>query len=160
VARNVTGTTGQPAVVPQLWKCDPTKSGSVDVCDFGEFGVAVPNTTGDKSLTQLNTATRGAASVLLATSRFLYLGFDDATTGAQLFRTRVASPSAISDFQGQNGCAAGTAGCSGLGGAGLGDATTTTRFLDAKAVTAGGKTTVYVLGAGASGAQRLYAIGE
>jgi hypothetical protein len=160
VARNVKGTTGQPAVVAQLWRCDPTQGGvTSSACDVGDWSMAAPNTSGDKALTQLGVATRGAVSVLLATSGYLYLGFDDATAGAQLFRTQAASPVAMPDFQGHNGCAAGTAGCSGLGGAGLGDATMT-RFLDARAVTANGRTTVYVLAAGATGAQKLFAVEE
>ena len=156
VARNVkSGST--PAVVPQLWVCDPTTSAPVDACDFGDWSLAAPNTSGDAVLTQLNVATRGALSVLLATSKYLYVGFDDAG-GAQLYRTSKV-PAAPSDFTGTGGCAAGTAACPGLGGAGLGDATMT-RFLDAKAVTVNGQTTVYLLAAGTTGAQKLFAVEE
>jgi hypothetical protein len=152
LARNVTGSS--PAVVPQLWICDPSVNDFLDGC----WSLVAPNTTGDTGLTQLNTATRGAVSVLLATSKYLYLGFDDATTGVQLFRAS-AVPTRISDFKGSGGCSAGTAGCVGLGGGGFGSATLT-RFLGAQAVTIAGSTTVYVTVVGASGAMRLIAIGE
>jgi len=156
LARNVIGSS--PSVVPQLWFCDPTSAGPASACDASDWTHVVPNTSGDGNLTQLNVATRGAVSVLLATSKYLYLGFDDATTGVQLFRTSVV-PTRISDFKGSDGCSAGTAGCVGLGGGGFGDATRT-RFLGAQAITIAGSTTVYATVAGASGAMRLIAVGE
>ncbi|MBK9515878.1 MAG: hypothetical protein IPO09_00740 [Anaeromyxobacter sp.] len=97
-------------------------------------------------------------SVLLATARYLYLGFDDAVNGAQLFRAAVA-PTRLSDFKGRDGCSVGAAGCVGLGGAGFG-APARTRFLDARALAAGGQTTVYVAAGDASGPLQLFALPE
>jgi hypothetical protein len=156
LARNVRGTS--PAVVPQLWQCDPTSTGEVDACDAADWSLAVPDASGDGQLTQLGVATHGAVSVLLATDRYLYLGFDDATTGAQLYRSEVV-PARLSDFKGHDGCSAGAPGCVGLGGPGLGDPALT-RFLDARAVTAAGATTVYVAAGDGAAPLQLFAVPE
>jgi len=157
LARNVQGTS--PPVVPQLWRCDPTQSGGTDACESGDWSLAAANTSGDRGLTQLGVASNGAASLLLATSHYLYLGFDNAETGVQVYRTEAAPTSAL-DFRGRDGCVAGTAGCQGLGGNGLGLGTTVTRLFDAKAVTAGGVTTVYLAAGDATSPLRLFAITE
>jgi hypothetical protein len=157
MARNVVGSS--PAVLPQLYVCDPSRSLDGDACDAFDWSLAAANTTGDRSLTQLGIATNGAVGVLLATGRALYLGFDNAATGVQLYRTEVV-PTAIGDFRGRDGCVAGTAGCQGLGGNGLGLGTAVTRLFDAEAVTVGGVTTVYVAAGDATTALRLFAIPE
>ena len=72
--------------------------------------------------------------MLLATSTHLYLGLDDHARGLHVFRTRAALPG-MSDFTGRDGCVAGTEGCEGLGGDGLGDAAYLKRIFDAKVVT-------------------------
>ena len=156
LARNVSG--ASPAVVPQLWRCDPTGSGALDACEAGDWSLAVPDPGGDGQLTQLGVATHGPVSVLLATERYLYLGFDDAVAGAQLFRSE-GVPAHRSDFKGRDGCPAGTTGCVGLGGAGFG-AAARTRFLDARAVTSGGRTTVYVVAGDGAGPMRIFAVPE
>jgi hypothetical protein len=156
LARNVIGSS--PAVVPQLWRCDPTSTGRADACEPADWSLAVPAAGGDGQLTQLGVATHGAATVLLATERYLYLGFDDATTGAQLYRSE-GVPVHRSDFKGRDGCGAGTPGCVGLGGGGFG-APARTRFLDARAVTSGGRTTVYVAAGNGTGAMRIFAVPE
>lgn len=156
LARNVVGSS--PAVVPQLWRCDPTASGALDACEAADWALAVPDAGGDGQLTQLGVATHGPVSVLLATERYLYLGFDDAVTGAQLYRSE-GVPAHRTDFKGRDGCAAGTAGCVGLGGAGFGS-TARTRFLDARAVTTGGRTTVYVVAGDGAVPSRIFAVPE
>lgn len=156
LARNVQGAT--PAVAPQLWACRPDRTSAESACDPLDWRLAVPNPTGDPLLSQLGVPTHGAVSVLLATGRYLYLGFDDAVNGAQLFRTAVA-PTRLSDFKGRDGCSAGAAGCVGLGGGGFGDPART-RFLDARALDAGGQTTVYVAAGDASGPLQLFALPE
>jgi hypothetical protein len=156
LARNVVG--GSPAVVPQVWRCDPTATGALDACEAGDWSLAVPDPGGDGQLTQLGVGTHGPVSVLLATDRYLYLGFDDAATGAQLYRSE-GIPLHRSSFKGHDGCPAGTAGCVGLGGAGLG-AASRTRFLDARAVTSGGRTTVYVAAGDGVGPMRIFAVPE
>jgi hypothetical protein len=156
LARNVVGTT--PAVVPQLWACDPSWTLDATACDPGDWTLAAPNARADASLTQLDVPTNGAAGVLLATPHYLYLGFDNASTGVQLYRTEVV-PSGFGAFRGRDGCVAGTAGCEGLGGNGFGDAAVT-RLLDAEAVSAGGTTALYVVAGDAAGPLRLYAFPE
>lgn len=156
LARNVQGTT--PAVVPQLWRCDPTATADPTACDPGDWSLAAPNSTGDATLTQLDVPTNGAVTLLLATGRYLYLGFDDATTGAQLYRAEAGQPG-VADFRGRDGCVAGQPGCEGLGGNGFGDATVT-RLFDAEAVTTGGATTLYVAAGDAAAPLRLLAFPE
>ena len=127
-------------------------------CDPDDWTLAAPNQAGDPALTQLGDATNGAVSVLLATSRHLYLGFDNATTGVQLYRAEIA-PASIGDFRGRDGCLAGAAGCQGLGGNGLGTPGLS-RFFDARAVTAAGATTVFLAAGDGSAPLRLFALPE
>jgi hypothetical protein len=124
--RNVVATNG---VTAQLWRCSP--AATADGCDPGDWTVVTPGPASD--LTQLGDPTNGPATVLVATPRYLYLGFDNVKKGAQLFRTAVADPGAISAWTGQGGCSAGAPGCVGLGGGGLGG--TSARFVDAAVVT-------------------------
>jgi hypothetical protein len=61
-----------------------------------------------------------------------------------VFRTANLDPASLSDFAGQGGCVAGSAGCQGLGGDGFGDSSNTS-LLDARlAVDAQGSTALYV----------------
>jgi hypothetical protein len=156
LARNVVGTA--PAVVPQLWACHPARTGDPAACDPGDWDLAAPNTSGDPALTQLDVPTNGAVSLLLATARYLYMGFDNAVTGVQLYRSEVV-PSGAGDFRGRDGCLAGTAGCEGLGGNGFGSVSVT-RLFDAKSVTAGAGTTLYLAAGDATAPLRLYSLPE
>jgi len=156
-ARNVTGST--PAVAPQLWACDPTTSGDLAQCDPADWSLAAPNASGDAALTQLGDPANGALSVLVATPSYLYVGFDNAVTGVQLFRTdRV--PSAAGDFRGKDGCAAGSPGCEGLGGYGFGSPLNRTRFLDAEVLSHPGGTSLFVLAGDGVGPSRLFELPE
>jgi hypothetical protein len=123
-ARNVAGSADRPAIVAQLWRCAPTAGPAG--CAPGDWTLVAPDAD-DPFLTRLGGPTSGAVSILAATPRWLYVGFDDEATGVQLFRAARA-PSSASDFEGLGGCAAGTAGCEGLGGAGLGVAGVTRVF--------------------------------
>ena len=76
---------------------------------------------------------RAAATVLAASARYLYLGFNR-PGGARVFRTSNPNPSSLSDFTGQGGCVAGSTGCQGLGGDGFGDSRNA-RFFDARVIT-------------------------
>ena len=76
-----------------------------------------------------------SASFLPATATHLYVGLDAPVRGLHVYRTRAAVPGA-SDFRGREDCIAGTAGCEGLGGDGLGAPAFLTRICDAKVVTA------------------------
>jgi len=153
-ARNVRGSPTQPAAVPQLWRCSPTAGPAQ--CAPGDWSLAAPNTSGDTLLTQLGDETNGAATVLVATAKWLYLGFDNGSTGVQLYRAATA-PRSIADFRGRSGCAAGTAGCQGLGGNGFGDPAVT-RVFDAKALTFGGTTSLWVTAGDGVSPVRVYRI--
>ncbi len=156
-ARNVTGTS--PAVVPQLWKCDPAAAGDPVRCDPADWTLVAPNESLDATLTQLEDPANGAISVLVATPRYLYVGFDNAVTGVQLYRTdRV--PSVPTDLRGRDGCAAGTPGCEGLGGNGFGDPAAFTRFLDAEVSSGAGGTSLFVLAGNGAGPSRLFTLPE
>ncbi len=152
--RNVQGTPTQPSIVPQLWMCSPTAGPAQ--CAPGDWLLAAANASGDTLLTQLGDQTNGAATILVATPKWLYLGFDNGSTGVQLYRAAVA-PQGIADFKGRGGCAAGTAGCQGLGGNGFGDSTVT-RVFDAKALTFGGATSLWVTAGDGIGPVRVYRI--
>jgi hypothetical protein len=135
--RNVylSGTTGP--VGGQLWRCTPTALDAADAlpqCAPADWSLMVPDDGADG---------RAAATLLIASARYLYVGFDRAG-GARVFRTEIPIPSSLSDFAGQGGCVAGSTGCQGLGGDGLGDPSNA-RLLDARVITdAQGKAALYV----------------
>ncbi len=155
-ARNVLGSGAQPTVVPQLWRCAPTAGPAR--CDPGDWALATPNASGDTILTQLGDDTNEAASVLVATPRWLYVGFDNRRTGVQLFRAS-GVPMTVSDFKGRNGCAAGTPGCEGIGGNGFGDRTVTGIF-DAKVLTFAGVPSLWLTAGDGTGPVRIYRVEE
>ena len=154
--RNVQGTATQPAVVAQLWRCSPSLGPSE--CATGDWTLAAPNTAGDALVTQLGDETNGAATLLAATPLWLYLGFDNASTGVQLYRASVA-PQSIGDLSGTNGCVAGSQGCQGLGGNGFGDSKVTHIF-GAQVVNVNGKTSLWIAAGDGSGPERVYKLTE
>ena len=124
--RNVylSGATGP--VGGQLWRCTPTAFDAADAqpqCATTDWSLLVPDDGADG---------RAAATLLAASARYLYLGFNRAG-GARVFRTANLNPSSLSDFTGQGGCIAGSAGCQGLGGDGLGDPSNA-RLFDARVI--------------------------
>jgi hypothetical protein len=133
---------------PQLWCCDPGVRGDPLLCDPSDWYLVAADGT---FRTRLASATATAASLLVATPTHLFVGFDDPVAGIHVFRTAAARPTAASDFTGRDGCAAGTDGCEGMGGDGLG--AMLSQIFDAKAiVTPGGRTDLYLTaGDGAGG---------
>jgi len=129
---------------PQLWMCEPAASGDPAACDPDDWTLAAPNASGDAGLTQLGDTGSTRATLLVATGGWLYLGLEGSPSGVRLFRTSAAVPAAEGDFLGQGGCAAGSAGCQGLGGDGLGDPARNTRFLDARALAPAGGPGLYL----------------
>jgi hypothetical protein len=117
----------------ELWMCRPATL---------DLGLSIQCGPLDWTLVVPASAARGNATVLVATSTHLYLGFNG-TSGVQLFRTSNPAPSGLADFQGAAGCAAGTAGCQGQGGDGFGDASLK-RFLGAHAFDFGAGPLLYV----------------
>jgi hypothetical protein len=85
--------------VPQLWKCDPTLSGSTTECDAGEWSLVAEN--GSTGKTNMNVSTNTKVSILVKNGSQLYVGYDNATTGVQMWRTKsgVSNPTAESDFE-------------------------------------------------------------
>jgi hypothetical protein len=153
-ARNVAGDATEPPVVPQLWRCEP--SGGPGACVSTDWSLAAPDPAG--SLTRLGDPTGEALTVLAATARWLYAGIDDGTAGVQLFRA-AAAPRSAGELRGRGGCAAGSPGCEGLGGAGFGDRGVT-RFLDARVFTAGGVTSLWIVAGDGVGPARLYRVDD
>ncbi|WP_242341183.1 DUF11 domain-containing protein [Anaeromyxobacter sp. SG66] len=131
---------------PQLWSCDPAGGADPAVCDPTDWTLLAADAA---YRTRLGYPGVTAASMLLATPSHLYLGLDDPGAGLHVFRTRAALP-AISDFTGLDGCAAGTPGCQGLGGDGLGTPALT-HILDAKLVSSpDGRTDLFFTARGGS----------
>jgi hypothetical protein len=155
LARNVQGVS--PAIQGQLWRCDPDLAGDLGACDPGDWSLVAPGA--DPAATSIGAPSNGALSLLAATARYLYVGFDDATVGVQVFRAEVA-PSGAGDFRGRDGCFADDPLCPGLGGNGFGSPAVT-RILDAQvAAGPGGRPVLYVVAGDASTPLRLYAIPE
>ena len=134
---------------PQLWRCDPGSGTDPLGCDRADWTlVAADASTGYR--TRLGKPGARAATLLLATSTHLWVGLDD-DAGVHLFRTSAAAPALTSDFVGQGGCVAGTAGCAGFGGDGFGAPAVNTRILDAKVIAwSGGTDLVLAVGDGTS----------
>ena len=153
-ARNVAGDAREPPVVPQLWRCEP--SGGPGACHSADWSLAAPDPGG--SLTRLGDPTGEALTLLAATARWLYAGLDDGTGGVQLFRSS-APPRRAADLRGRAGCAAGSQGCQGLGGAGFGDRRVT-RFLDAKVLNVRGVTALWIVAGDGVGPARLYRVDD
>ncbi len=97
------------AEIPQLWKCVPTLSGSATECDADDWSLVAQNGTTGK--TNFGDANNTKVTMLSANGDYLYVGFDNATTGIEVWRTNVANPSSEGDFSqiGGDGFGAGTA---------------------------------------------------
>ena len=155
-ARNVQGVGAQPAVVPQLWRCAP--SAGPGSCAPGDWTLVAPDEERDPLLTRIGSSTRGAASVLAATPRWLYVAFDDGAAGVQLFRASGAARLAR-EFQGLGGCSADAEGCEGLGGNGFG-APAATRVFAARVLTANGVTSLWIAAGDGVGPVRVFSVDD
>ncbi|HEX5748196.1 MAG TPA: dickkopf-related protein [Archangium sp.] len=147
---------------PQLWRCDPERvSGPAPAtaydCDAGDWVLVAGNGKGDGQLSQFDNP-RNTRLTLLAINRgYLYVGFDNAVDGAVVYRSAVEVPASRSDFTGQGGCVASTAGCAGLGGNGFGQPSVNTRLGDAVTLVDGERGFLYVPVSGGPGTPvRLY----
>ena len=138
---------------PQLWSCNPALGADAAQCEPGDWALVAPNSSGDPQLTQFNNTGNSAITLVAATAQHLYVGFND-SAGVEVFRTSVASASARSDFTGQGGCNAATAGCHGVGGAGLG--TGATRLFDGHAFTYSQLEWVYLSAGDGTTAPRIF----
>jgi len=137
---------------PQLWMCDPGADGQ---CSASEWRLVAANVKLDSTLTQFDDAGNKSISLLAATSSHLYVGFDNAA-GVQIYRAATATPINQADFAGAAGCNASqhTAGCAGIGGAGLGAGAT--KFFDGKALTFSSGEQLFVAAGDGAAAARLF----
>jgi len=140
---------------PQLWSCDPTRSGDTAQCDPGDWFLVAPNTSGDTRLTQFNDATNASVTLLAATPQHLFVGFNNSSRGIVVYRTSNAAAATAADFTGRQGCAAsGGSGCHGLGGDGLGRGLT--RIFDGKALNFAGADFLYLAAGTGTSPVRIY----
>jgi len=140
---------------PQLWACDPTTSGDTGQCEPGDWELVAADANG---LTRFDNVANTTISMVAATPARLYVGFDNAQ-GVVLFRATAAAPAVAADFSGDGGCNASAhpAGCAGLGGAGLGQATTT-RLLDGESASFAGAVYLYLTAGSGSGPVSVYRV--
>jgi hypothetical protein len=141
---------------PQLWACDPAKTGSSTQCDSGDWSLLAPNTSGDLKLSQFNDPNNGAVTLLAASPQHLYVGFNNPVRGAVIYRTANAAAAGASDFTGRSGCAATGSGCPGLGGDGLGAGLT--RLYDGKALQLAGDDYLYVAAGTGTSPVRIFRV--
>jgi len=139
---------------PQLWSCDPARSGSATQCDSGDWSLVAPNTSGDTQATQFNDANNASMTLLAATSQHLYVGFNNSVRGVVLYRTANTTAAAVADFTGRLECSATGSSCPGLGGDGLGAALT--HLYDGRALTLGGTDHLYLAAGTGTSPVRIY----
>jgi hypothetical protein len=139
---------------PQLWSCDPARTGDPTQCDPGDWSLVAPNTSGDVRLTQFNDASNAAVTLLAATPQHLFVGFNNATRGIVVYRASTAAATAAADFSGRQGCAATSTACPGLGGDGLGKGLT--RIYDGKALKFAGADFLYLAAGTGTSPVRVY----
>ena len=144
---------------PQLWSCNPALTGNPTQCDPGDWRLVAPTvSTGtiNGDATQFENPDNNAVTLLAATQTSLYVGFDNAKSGIQIFRTTRPAAAVESDFTGQGGCLAGSPGCQGIGGDGL--AAGMQQVYDSRALGFAGQDYLYVSAAGASGTVSVFRI--
>jgi hypothetical protein len=142
---------------PQLWSCDPAGGADPAACDPGDWTLVAADASG---LTRFGNPNATAATLVVATPTHLYVGFDDAAGGLRIYRTNAATPLTAADFTGAGGCSAADPACPGFGGNGLGDTAGNTRILDAKAISFGGSTLVFVSVGNGSSPVRVHRLPE
>jgi hypothetical protein len=142
---------------PQLWSCEPGRTGVAGACDGGDWQLVAANRSGDTLLTQFDNPGNTAISLVAATSQFLYVGFDNAGDGVVLFRTDRADAAAAVDFEGFAGCSAADhpGACAGLGQNGLG-LSTNTRVLDGAVLRFGAEEALYLTTGDGAGPFSVY----
>jgi hypothetical protein len=134
---------------PQLWSCDPAKTGDPAQCDPGDWSLIAANAVGDHNLSQFDMPSLNAITMVVATDSYLYVGYDN-PAGVIVYRTANPAAALMSDFTGAGGCSAALApSCAGFGSIGLGIGAT--QIFDAKPIEFGGATQAWItLGNGTS----------
>jgi hypothetical protein len=127
-------------------------------CDAGDWSLVAANSTGTTPLTQFDDAGNTAISLLVATPRSLFVGFNNAAKGVVVLRTSAAAAATRADFVGKDGCSAAqlSAGCQGLGGYGLGQGAAVSRLFDGVVTGATGSESLYLTAGNGTGPVGLY----
>jgi hypothetical protein len=73
--------------VPQLWKCVPGGDGH---CDAGDWELVAENASTGK--TNMGDGNNTHVTLLVANGDYLYVGFDNASTGVEIWRTNESDP--------------------------------------------------------------------
>ncbi len=73
--------------VPQLWKCVPGVDGH---CDAGDWELVAENASTGK--TNMGDGNNTHITLLVANGDYLYVGFDNASTGVEIWRTNESDP--------------------------------------------------------------------
>lgn len=139
------------AGVPEIWVFTPRHDA------LGNFlGCAPDRSDWRRIATNFADAGNVRATALFATAAYLYVGYDNATSGVQVFRSSNPAPGSESQFTGRLSC---TAPCEPVGRAGFGDPTNV-RFLDARAMLFGGVDQVWATVGTSSSTVRVFRISE
>ncbi|MEM7183635.1 MAG: hypothetical protein AAF518_22195, partial [Spirochaetota bacterium] len=101
--------------IPQLWKCDPASTGNATECDSDDWTLVAENASTGK--TNFGDSNNKKITMVAHNGDYLYVGFDNATTGIEVWRTNTADPSAEGDF-------------TQIGGDGFGEGTNITEVYD------------------------------
>ncbi|MEM7181849.1 MAG: Calx-beta domain-containing protein [Spirochaetota bacterium] len=101
--------------IPQLWKCDPSATGDLTECDSDDWSLVAQN--GSTGKTNFGDGNNTKITMVAQNGDYLYVGFDNPTTGIEVWRTNTADPSVEGDF-------------SQIGGDGFGEGTDVTEIYD------------------------------
>ncbi len=163
LARNVETADGGRAA--QLWRCDPSiqagpPPASASACDPDDWSLIAANSQPPTDLSQFDRPENTAISLLAVNGNWLYLGFDNATDGISLYRSKAPDPLSLADFQGDQACSAADIGCQGLGGPGLGDPSNNQQILAHLSLDFEGRSWLFFLAGSPTGPLRVYRHGD
>ncbi len=79
---------------PQLWKCEPSLTGSATECDSGDWSLVADNGSGFTNFGDVNNK---QITMLQPNGSYLYVGFDN-PTGIKVYRTNLANPTIEANF--------------------------------------------------------------
>ncbi|HRG76473.1 MAG TPA: hypothetical protein PLX69_18080, partial [Leptospiraceae bacterium] len=129
----------------QLWKCSPATvslplPATATACDPGDWTLVANNGSGQTSMGDGNNRT---LSLLVTNGTYLYVGFDNPTTGVEIWRTNTANPIVTADF-------------SQIGVDGLGDASNNLQVFDGMSSVYSGLNYLYLTTGKIGGIVKVY----